>query len=151
MRHLVNLPIALIGFGLLSPALCQSPNRLAFEVTSVKPSPDAPGASWSYGVTPAGNRFNGRNITLRNLILAAYNLADWQLSGGPPWLDTDRFYMDAQPEHPSTRENMMAMLQSLLADRFQVVLRRESKEMPRYVLTVDKREPKLLLPSNHSS
>jgi uncharacterized protein (TIGR03435 family) len=65
-----------------------------------------------------------------------------QLSGGPAWIENDRFDVDARPEHPSTPEQVNLMLRSLLADRFQLTLHREILTQAVYVLTVAKGGPK---------
>jgi uncharacterized protein (TIGR03435 family) len=127
-----TIPFLLAGL----TALAQPP-RPAFEVASVKPSA-ATGQAYRMGVEPAGNRFSARNVPLRMLILWAYDAAEWQVSGGPAWLDSERFDIDAKPERPATREQTMVLLQTLLAERFQLALHHESKEMPGYALVVEK-------------
>jgi uncharacterized protein (TIGR03435 family) len=95
------------------------------------------------GVAPAGNRFTARNASVRMLILWAYDAADWQVSGGPDWLGSDRFDIEAKPDHPASREQTMAMVQSLLADRFHLTMHHGQKELPVYALAVDKSGPRL--------
>lgn len=58
-------------------------------------------------------------------------------------MDTEGFDMNAKAERPSSMEELHAMLQDLLADRFKLRFHRESREMPMYALTVDKGGPKL--------
>lgn len=66
--------------GLASLPGAQSPAGPAFEVASVKPSnPDVPGPRGM----PVAGRFNASNLTLRELVLRAYELFDSQLNGGP--------------------------------------------------------------------
>ena len=62
--------------------------------------------------------------------------------GGPAWVDSDRYDIDAKVENPTSREHMLVMLQALLADRFRLRLHRETKPVPRYVLVVAKNGPK---------
>lgn len=88
------------------------------------------------------------------LISAAYqlpfNLGSQRLAGGPDWIRQSEVYdIDAKGTFPSglsdsaRQERGRQMLQALLADRFKLVIRRETKEMPVYVLVVDKSGPKL--------
>ncbi len=86
--------------------------------------------------------FSRHNSTLSSLILRAYDLQDYQLSGGPAWIDSDRYDVDARPEHPATQEQMLLMLRSLLADRFQLTTHRETRTLATYVITVAKGGPK---------
>src|SRR5215469_18442755 len=138
-RAPVVAAILIAGISILS---AQSPTRPAFEVASVKLSA-ALEQGYGLGVAPAGNRFTAHNVPARMLILWAYDLAAWQVSGGPAWLDSDRFEIDAKPEHPMSREDTMLMVQSLLAERFLLSMHRETKEMPRYSLKVDNGGPRL--------
>ena len=61
----------------------------AFEVTSVKPN--LSGLDRSTGINIAGSHISGENLSLRTLILQAYDLLDFQIAGGPRWLASDRF------------------------------------------------------------
>jgi uncharacterized protein (TIGR03435 family) len=83
-----------------------------------------------------------RGVTARRIILEAYRLTPYQLSGGPGWLDTDVFDLEAKAE-AATVNQLRQMLQTLLAERFQLVVRRETKEMPVYALMVGKNGTKL--------
>jgi hypothetical protein len=115
---------------------------LKFEVASIKPS--QPGGT-RYGIRPApgGERYLASNVTLKQLITVAYRIKAEQIAGGPAWMDADRYDMNAKAERPSSVEELHAMLQDLLADRFKLRFHRESKELPMYALTVDKDGPKL--------
>jgi bla regulator protein blaR1 len=77
-------------------------------------------------------RFGG---SLRLLIQAAYNVAHFQVDGGPPWALSDWYAIDARAELGATPEEIRSMLQSLLADRFQLSLRREVRRLAVYELT----------------
>jgi bla regulator protein blaR1 len=82
-------------------------------------------------------------ISARGIILEAYHLRFDQLSGGPSWLDSDRFELEAVTATPTDTDQMRRMLQNLLAERFKLVVHRETKEMPVYFLTVGKKGAKL--------
>jgi uncharacterized protein (TIGR03435 family) len=118
----------------------------AFEVASIKPAD--PAASGSSTRTNQG-RLTMSNVTLRRCIMYAYNIHEYQLSGGPDWIDTARYEIAAKVEDGAekltgraNRERMAVMLQTLLADRFKLVVHRETKSMAAYSLTVAKNGPK---------
>jgi uncharacterized protein (TIGR03435 family) len=68
---------------------------------------------------------------------------DSQVLGGPAWIDSDPYDIDARVESPTDREHMLLMLQALLADRFLLKLHRETKVIQRYVLVVSKNGPNI--------
>ncbi|HEY4087102.1 MAG TPA: TIGR03435 family protein [Bryobacteraceae bacterium] len=80
------------------------------------------------------SRFSAQNITLNLLIRLAWNVREYQVLGGPSWLGSNRFDIAAKPETPVDNDQMMLMLQNLLQDRFKLAIRRETKEMPAWVL-----------------
>jgi uncharacterized protein (TIGR03435 family) len=141
--------------GSLAPrwiAFAQQPGApLAFEVASIKAdkSTDRPGLQ----VLPSG-RLVVTNAPLTIVIGTAYDIPfkSDRLSGGPDWLRSDRFDIEATPPAGAfpagtpekVREQMVKqMLQTLLAERFKLVLRRETKELPVYAAIVGKNGPKL--------
>jgi uncharacterized protein (TIGR03435 family) len=114
-----------------------------FEVASIKPTtPGAPDG----GVHPApgGMRYVGNNWMLRNYLSVAYQVKPEQIAGGPGWLDTEPYDLNAEAEKPSSIEELHIMLQNLLSERFKLRFHHETKEMSAYVLTVDKGGPKNL-------
>jgi bla regulator protein blaR1 len=111
----------------------QSTNPPAFEVASVKPNTSGDGRVL---MTPQpGGRLNLVNVPLRLMIRNAYRVQDFQIVGGPDWLSTARFDVVAKAEggNPS-QEELQLMLRSLLADRFKLVVRPDTREMPTYSL-----------------
>ena len=112
-----------------------------FEVASIKPS--KPGTR-GYSIQPLPGRLTASNTTLKMLIAAAYRVYDFQVSGGPKWLDSDRYDIEgkAQGETSPTKAQLMVMLQKLLADRFSLEFHRETKVLPVYSLEVAKGGPK---------
>jgi uncharacterized protein (TIGR03435 family) len=91
------------------------------------------------------NRFIGKDYTLKLMIAAAYNLNSREISGGPEWLESDHYDIVAVTpgEVRPTRDEQMAMLRNLLADRFKLAFHREQKEFSIYELEVAKGGPKL--------
>jgi uncharacterized protein (TIGR03435 family) len=115
---------------------------LTFEVASIKRS--QPGAG-ERGVRPApgGRRYLG-NESLRSYLYVAYQVRPEQIVGGPGWLDSELYDLNAEAEKPSSIEDLHIMLQNLLTERFKLRFHYEAKEMRAYVLTVDKNGPKTL-------
>lgn len=117
----------------------------AFEVASVKLNKlDTRGF---IGAVPGGKGFRGfkaPGARLIVLVMQAYNVADWQISGGPEWIWSDAFDIDARAENPSSYDQIRLMLQTLLADRFQLKVRRETREEPVYALRREKDSPNLV-------
>jgi uncharacterized protein (TIGR03435 family) len=124
--------IAVVLLAAMSVASAQK-----FEVASLKAS--APGGRGG-GIRPApgGERYVATNVPLRLLIMVAYRVKTEQITGGPAWMDTNTYDMNAKAERPSSVEELHTMLQNLLAERFQLKFHRDTKEMPVYALTVDK-------------
>jgi uncharacterized protein (TIGR03435 family) len=126
-----------IALGLtIAVAFAQSQKPPAFEVASVKPAKDTIGPSTNE-VSPGSQRFTAANSPLKLLIMIAYDVSDRRVSGGPGWVNTDSYDVEAKAEHPATREEIHQMLQILLAERFHLRLHREMKELPVYVLTAE--------------
>jgi uncharacterized protein (TIGR03435 family) len=117
---------------LAAHALAQAP---AFEAATIKPSKDTPGHSGSHSRTGM-IMLSGQ--TLKGLICSAYRVKDFQVSGGPKWLDQDRYDVNAKAEGAAEGERLLQMLQTLLADRFQLVIHREQKIAPAYALVLAK-------------
>lgn len=130
---------------LLAPwygAMPQSPaGTPRFEVVSVKPS--VPGATYRGTPPPTPSRIRIENISLRSLILQYYQLHSWELKGGPAWMASAQFDIEAKTAAPATREQMRIMMQSLLADRFQLKFHREKREQAIYNLLLAKTGAKL--------
>lgn len=105
----------------------------AFEVASVKPNTSGDGRVLV--MQQPGGRLNLVNVTLRLMIRNAYRVQDFQIVGGPDWLDSARFDVVAKAEsgNPSP-EQLQLMSRALLADRFKLVVRPEKREMPIYAL-----------------
>jgi uncharacterized protein (TIGR03435 family) len=132
---------ALLLYALPAPAQTyDAVPRPAFEVVSVKPTEGQPRNSGFRRA--AGGVLNATNVTVRFLIEYAYDVRDDQISGGPAWLDSERYEVLAKPPSGEDANLIRLRTQSLLADRFHVVLHRETKELPVLVLTVAKNGPK---------
>jgi uncharacterized protein (TIGR03435 family) len=112
-----------------------------FEVASIRPS--APGTRGPTIYNPTPERFAIDGITTKSLIAYAYDVREFQISGGPRWLESDQYDIIAKPQGDTNGQRIMAMTRNLLADRFRLKLHRESKEIPVLALAVAKGGPKL--------
>jgi uncharacterized protein (TIGR03435 family) len=123
--------------------LAQSPTPLVFEAASVKPSPS--GTRFFSMNRLLGGRLRASGATLGDLLMQAYGLESFQVTGGPEWLNSARYDVSATTTADAVTENQRRqMIQSLLTDRFKVVLHRETKELPIYALTLTKGGSKLM-------
>jgi uncharacterized protein (TIGR03435 family) len=139
-KHIAAMVV--MGLWTTRPSPAQSPARLEFEVASVKQG-RAGARGNSTEIAPGGERFTATNASLKLLIMTAYGVTDRQVSGGPNWVNTEYYDIDAKTDRPASRERICLMLQTLLTDRFQLKLHRETKELPMYVLTVEKAASRL--------
>ena len=92
--------------------------------------------------TPTG-RFSAVNVTLRMLIRETYRLQDFRMIGGPGWMDTDRFDVEATAGASVSYDQIRAMTRTLLEDRFGLKTHTETRELPIYMLSLAKRDTKL--------
>ena len=108
-----------------------------FEVASVKP---ANPAERTIGIPPTqGGRFQAVNVTARDLLGYSFHTTSAaRTSGGPAWLDSERFDIVAKAEGSPPESEVRPMVLQLLENRFALTYRRETKQMSAYVLTVAK-------------
>lgn len=112
----------------------------SFAVASIKPNPSG-GGDILMQVLPGG-RANIANATLRILIRQAYRLQDFQIVGGPGWINSDRFNITARAEGNPSGSQMQDMLRALLIDRFKLVAHEERRELPIYALVMARSDRK---------
>jgi len=146
-RAVANLGTAkkavLAGVGaiaLVAPMLAQSvppqpAGELRFEVASIKPNKPTPGGPvmTMQRLLPSGG-FESVNVTLASIIRLAYSLQDFQMVGGPEWLDTVRYDVQARAPEGAAQSDARRRLQSLLVERFALKARRETRNHPIYAL-----------------
>jgi uncharacterized protein (TIGR03435 family) len=119
-----------------SAASAQAP-ATTFDVVSVKPN--LTGESGS-GTDSKPDRISATNVTLRSLILRAYNKQEFQVLGGPEWIANDRFDVVARGSANSDRG---AQLQAMLADRFKLTTHTEMRDRPVYFLVAARADKRL--------
>jgi uncharacterized protein (TIGR03435 family) len=143
MRKLaVAMLVASVAVRAQSPA--PRPAFDAFEVATVKPA-DADAKAGRLFKMDGPHRWVATNYTLKNLIALAYDLNPKTISGGPGWMETQHFTIEAVTpgDEKPVRTEQMKMLRSLLVERFALKFHRQQKEFAIYELTVAKGGPKL--------
>ncbi len=114
---------------------------LVFEVASIRVNKTA-ARGGSMDFSRGGDRFTMTNMPLGALVLIAYNISVRQLFGADALL-SEKYDIAAKAEHPVSPDAMLRMLQALLVDRFKLVVRRDTKKVPVYALTIGKGGPRL--------
>jgi uncharacterized protein (TIGR03435 family) len=119
------------GVAVLSAQDSAEQSAPAFEVASVKPRtlPGPATITQPQGARPGG-AFEMVNSTVARLVMYAYDLRDYQVAGGPNWVRAERFDVVARAGRDASTGEIRRMLQSLLAERFKLVVRKEQREMP---------------------
>ena len=115
-------------------------NAPAFEVASIKSN--ASGALRVSIQASPGGRFTAINAPVRALIRHAYQLQDFELTGGPKWLDSERFDIVARADGEPPAAQIRLMLRALLAERFKLQLHSQTRELPLYALVMARRDGK---------
>jgi len=168
--HALNLrraaaPIAvallLLAAQLNGPALAAQTattvNLPAYDVVSIKPNKTGSG---SISISIDDGNYEASNVSLKMLVLNAYQLKDNQLEGLPKWADSDRFDIKAKVVEPDpavmkslTGEQNQMMLRPVLTERFGLTFHREKKVLPVYEMVLAKDGPKFkaMLPEEESS
>lgn len=138
-------PIA-VGISIGPPLRAQvrqvTGDRPAFEVASVKPNTSAGPNQIRVGM-PGNGRFTINNMPLAELIRFAYELQPFQLTGGPDWINSQRFDVTATTGGQSGPPLLRQMLQSLLAERFNLAVHTETRDMAIYEMVLARGDRRL--------
>jgi len=156
------LTVIRLGYTVPIRAQAQSASQSAiaatprFEIASVKPRAECVGGGPRLGISASPGRLSIQCQTVDFLIRQAYlangrdplfvsaRLYNQQIQGSPAWISSEHYAIDANVESPQTRETMLGrMMQTLLEDRFNLKIRRETREIAVYELTVTKGGDKL--------
>lgn len=121
--------VALVGFGQTAPP--------QFEVASIRPAPPFTPGQIGLGLHIDGSQVSIRQFALKDDLAIAFNLKQYQIVG-PDWLTTERFDIVAKLPEGAPRDQVRAMLQALLLDRFQMKTHHETKDFSVYGLVVAK-------------
>ena len=125
-----------------SPLFSQTPKVASpiFEVVSIKPNKSV-GGPIVLDPEPGG-RFIATNETVRGLLRFAFfafrPMEDSQIAGGPEWVTSDRFDIQAQASGPLSYDDMSIAVRAMLEDRFQLQAHRETRDLPVYNLVIAK-------------
>jgi bla regulator protein blaR1 len=168
-----KIALAIAGMGAVAAAMTLSlttPSSMdaqatgaalpAFEVASIKTDPvSSDYVGTNIDMHLVGSHYIATGVTAKYLVQFAYNVEEFQLSGGPSWINSDKYDIDAKVEDsllaewqklPASQrdqqeEQIKLMFQSLLADRFHLQVSHEKKELPIYALVAAKNGPKFRL------
>src|SRR5262249_40410213 len=138
--------VATVCFLIGLQTLGQAPDapRPSFEVASIKPyaqpGPGTPRVYGFRGAPPGSPRISMTGVTVKMLLTYAYRIRDFQIIGGPDWINSERYDIEAKAEEGSITppvqtpditvvDGMALRTQSLLDDRFQLKMHRETREM----------------------
>jgi len=142
----VALALAAAGAAVLAQTAPAGPAAQSFEVASVKssnPNPTGP-LGGTPMVLPALGRLTAQNVTLRMLVMTAYNRQPFQIVGGPSWQNSNKFDITAKAEDGSASlDQMRIMLRELLEDRFRLKAHVETREVPIYTLVLARGDGRL--------
>lgn len=160
MQHMlrkISFGLFIAGVGVIG-ASAQG-TRPSFEVASVKPN--VTGDHRVSIMTQPGGRFLAIGVSLKTLIGFAYGVRDFQILGGPDWLDDDRWDVEARaqagsiplvgPTDPNIPSPIALRVQSLISDRFRLNSHHDTKEFTVYELSIAKGGPKLKLSEDQSA
>ena len=114
----------------------------AFESADVHVSPRSNNPTMRGGAL-RGGRFEVRTATMVDLVSLAYRMESNKILGGPNWLDWDRFDEIAKAAQGTKQDDLNQMLQRLLADRFKLVVHKDTRPMPAFALSAGAGKPKM--------
>ena len=146
IRHVVIKVVLVVAASAAIAMAAQAPaQKPQFPVASLKPSLAGDNRSRGIGVELSG-RFTATNATLKQVMRSAYGVRDYQILGGPSWIATDRWNIEANADPDrmflatdvTGVDQLGLMLQSLFEDRFQLKVHRETGFFPIYELVVGK-------------
>ena len=124
--------ITLLAIGSVAVLTAQVLPSPAFEVASVKRNLSGEGRV-DQRLQPGG-RYVAINISIRMLIMRAYRLLEFRLSGEPAWINTERYDIVGLAPGATNSDEITPRLQSLLAERFKLTTHMAKKEVPVYWL-----------------
>jgi uncharacterized protein (TIGR03435 family) len=131
-----------VSFGVFAACVALAQTAPTFEVASIKAA--APQEQGRMMVRMGGDagRVDYANVSLKDVMARAYAVKRYQING-PSWLDSERYDITAKVPDGVTPDQVPAMLQQLLNERFKMAVHKETKEQPIYALVVGKGGPKL--------
>lgn len=133
----------LLFFGVAANLAAQGAPEQQFEVATIKPNRSG-GDGTTINIFPGG-RFVATNVNLKTLVMSAFGVRDFQVTGGPGWVDGEAYDVSAKAREGTHLDDaeLRPLLQALLVDRFKLKFHHEVKQLPVYSLVVAKTGPKL--------
>jgi uncharacterized protein (TIGR03435 family) len=132
-----KLVLSVIAGAALSAQQVQPPatavETASFELTSVKQNISGSERTSTRGGQPNGS-WSATNVRLKAVIARAYEVREFQIAGGPDWVNFDRFDIEGRGSEGTPTRLRLPMLRALLADRFKLVSHIEMREQPVYLL-----------------
>ncbi|ADW67095.1 TIGR03435 family protein [Granulicella tundricola] len=130
--------VAVTCFGLTAYGFSQEKaTPLTFEVATVRLTKPGELDGWIKAL-PGGAEYTAHNIPVKLMISLMYKVPMRQISGGPDWMETDKYDVEAKADKSYSLDDLHTMYRGLLAERFHLKVRKEIHEGPVYALTVDK-------------
>jgi len=120
----------------------QSSDNAKFDLADVHAGSTNPGVGMSGGQL-RGGRYELHDATMVDLIRTAYSTDAEKVLGGPNWVELDKFTVIAKAPQSTPAPTVKLMLQSLLADRFKLVVHQDTRPMSSFALTVVSGKPKM--------
>jgi uncharacterized protein (TIGR03435 family) len=130
-----------LALAALVPAQPQAVDRPEFDVASIKPP--NPAGDRGTNMSTDGGTLKMHNAILRFCIVIAYGVQDYLIKDGPGWINTENFEITGKAGASARHDQLVAMLRTLLEDRFKLSVHRETKQQPVYALVLGKNGPKL--------
>lgn len=134
-RTIVLLVTTLAGYG---QSGVEPPK---YDVASIKPNTDSD-VRFAFRIEPSGP-LAATGITLKRLMMTAYNVQGFRIVGGPGWVVSRRWDVQAKPDRAVSASQVRPMLRALLEDRFQLRSHAEQRQLPVYELSVDRKGSKV--------
>jgi len=134
----------MLAAGLMMAACVHGQERLTFEVASIKPSKPG-GRGGGIKALPGGQTYKAENVPVKLIISLMYKVPMRQISGGPGWIESDFWDIEAKAAHSYSLDDLHTMFQHLLEDEFKLTFHKNIKEGPVYALMADKGGPKMTL------
>src|SRR6516164_3461269 len=125
---LATMGLAAFPFNLRAQATSADTDPLTFDVASVKPSVGCPPACGLIRSTVGSQGYHVEGAFLKTIMTVAYGVTDRQISGGPSWMTTERFDIEAKAARQRTVDDLHTMLAHLLEERFHLKIRRETRQ-----------------------
>ena len=114
----------------------EKPARLTFDVASIRlAKPDEPNGMIK--ALPGGHGYTAQNVPVKLMMALMYKVPIRQIKGGPEWMDSDHYDVEARADGSYSLDDLHVMFQNLLADRFGLKFHVETREGNVYALTVD--------------